>query len=136
MKALTARPLGLALLGFALSGACDPPRESGPIQPRGAVRDEEQAPTGAQAPRSRGRLLAGERVERVPVWPGDQAIDRAARERLPEAVRAVVDRSPVPVLAPVEAGWHDPSAASPRGAGGPGPGYTLSARGDGRTLAY
>lgn len=134
VKPLTARPLGLALLGLALASACDLPREPAPVRAREAARDPAPASAAVQAPRSRGRLLAGERVERVPVWPGDDALDRAVRERLPPDVRAVVDRAPVPVLAPVDPGWHDLAASSPRGPGGPGAGYTFSAREDGRTL--
>jgi hypothetical protein len=72
----------------------------------------------------RGRLLAGERVERVPVWPASSAI-AALRERLPESLRTAVDRCPVPVLLPNDVEWL---ARARVFTGGPqGPGYTLAA---------
>ena len=134
MKALVASPPGLALVGLALGGACDPPREPEPVEARTAARGDEPAPPEAQAARQRGRLVAGERVARVPRWPGAEALATSVRERLSTAVRAEIERSPVPVLVPGDPGWQGLALSSPRGPGELGPGYALSARADGRTL--
>ncbi len=75
--------------------------------------------TTKAAPR-RGRLLAGERVVRIPRWPA--AIDHAARERLAPEARAAVDRSPVPVLVPADPAWLASVAVFPSDGG-----YALAA---------
>ncbi|HEY0135818.1 MAG TPA: hypothetical protein VGB85_17155, partial [Nannocystis sp.] len=85
----------------------------------------------AAAPRGlprRGRLLAGERVARVPRWPA--AIDQATRERLPAPARAAVERSPVPVLVPADPGWLSSTQVFPGSWG-----YALAARDGEVTLA-
>lgn len=110
-------------MGLALAPACDVPREPEPAQVRAA---EPASPLAS--PSSRGRLLAGERVERVPAWPDAAAVDTRVRERLPTATLAAVDRAPVPVLAPSDPEWATPTIATPAA------GYALSTRGDGRTL--
>lgn len=77
----------------------------------------------ARTPR-RGRLLAGERVERVPVWPAASTV-AAVRERLSAASIAAIDRSPVPVLVPGDASWL--ARAHVFTAGPQGSGYTFAA---------
>lgn len=77
---------------------CDP---AGPAEPAASPRAAE-AGAGARAPR-RGRMIAGERVARIPIWPDAGTIDTAVRERMPAATRAAIDRAPVPVLAPADA---------------------------------
>jgi hypothetical protein len=60
--------------------------------------------TPAAAPPRRGRMLAGERVLRDPVWPPADTL-APVRERLPDSLRAAIDRSPVPVLVPGDPDW-------------------------------
>jgi len=69
-------------------------------------------------------LLAGERVERVPVWPASSDI-AALRGRLPATLREAIDRSPVPVLVPNDVDWL--ARARVFTAGPQGPGYSLAA---------
>jgi hypothetical protein len=100
--------------------ACDPPS---PAEPAATPtrRAEDDAPS-EQAPR-RGRLLAGERVLRVPVWPDASRLARAVRERLGPDVRDAIGRSPVPVLAPADPALLATTAVYSQPAG-----YALSAR--------
>lgn len=134
MKSLIRPDLVLAAAGLAAAGACDPPEAAGTVAPRSAPAVEQQRQQPAQAPLQRGRLVAGERVERAPVWPASASVDERARARLPEALRRSVDASPVPVLLPGEA-WGEPFFTSSRSEGGPGWGYAFSARRPGQTLA-
>jgi len=102
-------PVLRLLTGSLVLLGCDP--GEGPA----SVRAAEIAGSSAQVrggPR-RGRLLAGERVARVPRWPAAASIDRATRERLPADARAAVERSPVPVLVPAEPGWLSSTRVSP-----------------------
>lgn len=135
MKSLARSDLFLAALALAAAGACDPPADAGTIAPRTAPRTEKQRPADAQAPLQRGRLVAGEKVARTPVWPARDSVDERARARLPETLRSSVDASPVPVLIPGGEGWSEPFLSSPRGAGGPGHGYAFAARRPGQTIA-
>lgn len=135
VKSLVIRDLPLAAALLAAVGACDPPADIGPPTPRAAPIAEKQRPAAVQAPLQRGRLVAGERVERVPVWPARDTIDERVRWRLPEALRSTIDDSPVPVLIPGDPGWAEPFLSSPRGAGRPGHGYAFSARRAGQTIA-
>lgn len=68
-----------------------------------ALRAEVAETPAAVGPR-RGRLLAGERVRRQPVWPGAQTL-AALGERLPAPLRTDIARSPVPVLVPGDPTW-------------------------------
>lgn len=62
---------------------------------------------------------------RVPAWPPVAAIDAALRERMPNELRAAVDRSPVPVLVPADPTWL--AQARMHSPDGPGSyGYALS----------
>lgn len=94
--------------------------------------------SAASAPLStsavRGRLIGGERVERVVQWPTSPP-DARARAGLQAATLAAIERSPVPVLTPGTGGWDEPMIASPRGRKGPGFGYALSTHAGGRTLS-
>lgn len=85
----------------------------------------------AAAPR-RGRMLAGERVERVPVWPATATI-AALRERLSESLLTAIDRSPVPVLAPGDPRWLARARVFTGGAQSPG--YSLAATYEGQQLS-
>lgn len=84
--------------------ACDPGVDG--AGPRATEKEVGVAigPTASGAPR-RGRLLAGERVARVPRWPAATTTDHATREQLTPRARAAVDRSPVPVLVPADPAW-------------------------------
>lgn len=118
----------LAVLGGPAVPGCDP---EGPAEP--AVRASARAPDAepeAARPIRRGRLIAGERVERIPQWPAIETIDAAARERLPRAARDAVRRSPVPVLVPGEGALLAEAAVFSQATG-----YALSARHGARTLA-
>jgi len=112
------------VIGFMLL-ACDPAVDgAGPRATRHEVSVAMRSMATGAAPR-RGRLLAGERVARIPRWPAAATIDQAARERLPTAARAAVDRSPVPVLVPGDPAWLASVAVftgAPDGAG-----YALAA---------
>lgn len=80
----------------------------------------------------RGRLLAGERVERMPMWPAASTI-ATMRGRLPAALIVEIDRSPVPVLLPHDESWLARSKLFT--AGPKGPGYTFAASLDGLHLS-
>jgi len=87
-------------------------------------------PRPAAAPVRRGKLIAGERVERIPQWPAHGSIDTATRSRLPAPVRDQLGRSPVPVLVPGEGALLAEAAIYSQSTG-----YALSARHGGRTVA-
>ena len=92
-----------ALLVPLVLPACDPPAEGLPAASQ-PVSDARIGTAPAQfEPRSarrRGRLIAGERVQRVPQWPPASALAQELRARAPTALLTAVDRSPVPVLLP------------------------------------
>jgi hypothetical protein len=113
------------LTGSLVLLGCDP-GEGSPELRAGVPESTAQPRSGPQ----RGRLLAGERVARVPRWPAAGSVDRATRERLPAEVRAAVERSPVPVLVPADPGWLGSTRVFP-GAWG----YALAARDGEVTLA-
>jgi hypothetical protein len=121
------------MLGAPAIPACDP---AGPAEPatrareRGLSASPGVEPAPAAPPGRRGRLFAGERVERIPQWPAPATIDDVVHGRLPESAQAAVSRSPVPVLAPTDA----PLVAEAAVFSGPW-GYALSARHGERTLA-
>lgn len=98
----------LVILAVLAVAACDPgdpmPRAAASTVRPGAGTAGVVRGTGAGTHR-RGRLIAGERVMRVPAWPPVGAIDAGLRERMPAELRAAVDRSPVPVLVPGDATW-------------------------------
>lgn len=127
MKPLTPRLFGSALWGLALACACDVPRDPEPVELRAA--GPTSAPANTPTPsRPRGRLVAGERVERVPSWPDPAELDARVRERLSATALAAVDRAPVPVLAPADPSWDAPTVTAS------GPGYALSTHAGRRSL--
>ncbi len=77
-------------------------------------------------------MLAGERVERVPVWPATATI-AGLRERLSASLLAAIDRSPVPVLMPGDARWLARARVFTQGPQSPG--YTLAASHEGQQLS-
>lgn len=99
------------MLVFALclgcaGSACDPGSET----VRSAAYASSPAPheareEGARPTPRRGRMIGGERVQRVPSWPPVAQIDREVRNRAPAALLAAVERSPVPVLVPADPSW-------------------------------
>jgi hypothetical protein len=118
----------MVMLGAPTVPGCDMDGPPGPAPaaasptPRAEQKD---GPTGR-----RGRLIAGERVWRIPSWPAAETIDAAVRGRMPDAARAAVARSPVPVLVPA-----DPELAASAELFASPTGYALSARRGGVTLA-
>jgi hypothetical protein len=97
----------------------------------GAERSQARNAEPVMSPR-RGRLLAGERVLRVPVWPAMSTI-AAQRDGLTAAAIEAIDRSPVPVLVPGDTSWS--TRASVLTAGPQGAGYALAAAHAGQTLS-
>jgi hypothetical protein len=98
------RTLAAVALAQALAASgCDPPSPADPAPSASERPADATAPRPRAQPARRGRLIAGERVARVPQWPAQ--VDQPTRDRLPAATRAAVDRSSVPVLAPTRAGW-------------------------------
>lgn len=116
-------------------GGCDPVGGAA-IEPRGgraSVAEPTQARGGGvKFGARRGRLLAGERVERVPVWPAMSTI-AAQREGLAAATIEAIDRSRVPVLVPGDASWV--ARASVLATGPTAAGYALAASHDGQHLS-
>jgi hypothetical protein len=97
-----------ALLAPLAVSACDPPAEglraaSQPVPDLRIPTSQTRLEPGS--PPRRGRLIAGERVERVPQWPPASELAQGLRSRAPTAVLAAVDRSPVPVLLPGDPAW-------------------------------
>jgi len=92
------------VFGAVMLLACDPRVDGAGPRATGKAVGVAIGPTASGAPR-RGRLLAGERVARIPRWPAAATIDHATRERLTPRARAAVDRSPVPVLVPADPAW-------------------------------
>jgi len=127
-------PVVLVLTG-ALWG-CDPAEPSALLVRAEPAVGRDRAPAAiersAGVASRRGRLLAGERVERVPVWPAASTI-AAVRERLSATMTAAIDRSPVPVLVPREPSWL--VRASVHAVGPESPGYALAASQGGRHLS-
>jgi hypothetical protein len=121
---VSARTLAtLCLLFGPAVPACDPQSPGEPAAtPTRRAGDDAAPPPPAREPR-RGRLLAGERVLRVPVWPDASRLARAARERLGPDVRDAIGRSPVPVLAP-----SDPALLATAAVYSQPAGYALSVR--------
>lgn len=112
-----------ALLAGPAVPACDP---ASPPEPAASslIRTYEEATVEpVTLPVKRGRLVAGERVARIPVWPAAATIDAAVRERLPRATREAIGRSPVPVLAPADPSWTAAAELFTQPSG-----YALSAR--------
>ncbi len=101
------------MLMFALflgcaGSACDPAGEPAHSASQRVPEAREASPTPRSGPRAaprRGRILGGERVQRVPQWPPATQIDREALGRAPAAMVAAVARSPVPVLVPADPAW-------------------------------
>jgi hypothetical protein len=95
----------LAVLGAPSVPGCDPAGPAEPSSPAAAAvaRATVDRPQPAATPAPRGRLIAGERVERIPRWPASSAIDAEVWARLPTAARDAASDSPVPVLVPHEA---------------------------------
>jgi hypothetical protein len=97
-------------LCFGCAGtACDPAQEPVraallPLAPE-AGQASPARPAGLKTAPRRGRLLGGERVARVPRWPAATRIDHEVLGRAPAALRAAVERSPVPVLVPADPSW-------------------------------
>ena len=127
---MISRTLLILALAGALTG-CDSSVEAARRE-----NDVVRAPSASSIARrvntSRGRLLAGERVERTPTWPPVSTI-AAMRGRLPAALIVEIDRSPVPVLLPHDENWLARArlfTAGPQGAG-----YTFVASLDGLHLS-
>ncbi|MDC0719956.1 hypothetical protein [Nannocystis bainbridge] len=120
------KSLVLPLALCAALPACDVTAGSEPAAARSTT-------VAAQTP-SRGRLVAGERVERVIAWPDPASRDERTRARLSPAALAAVAASPVPVLAPADPLWRPPQISSPRTPDGPGFGFSLATAAPGRTL--
>jgi hypothetical protein len=120
----------LVILAALAVLACDPgPAPRAVANAATSVAGARNAATargpGAPAIQRRGRLIAGERVMRVPAWPPVETIDASLRERMPAELRAAVDRSPVPVLVPADPTWLAQARMhSPEGAGSYG--YALA----------
>lgn len=116
----------MAVLGAPAVPGCDaagPAEPSSPAVTRAA--SVEPAP-----PARRGRLIAGERVERIPQWPAAGSIDATAQARLPGPAQAALSRSPVPVLVPGEGPLLANSAIYSQSTG-----YALSASHAGQNVA-
>lgn len=116
----------MAVLGALWASGCDP---AGPAEPSSPAIDRAAA-VQPPPPARRGRLIAGERVQRIPQWPSPAEIDEVAAARLSEAARGPAARSPVPVLIPGEAGLAAEAAIFSEAWG-----YALSAREGTRTVA-
>lgn len=119
----------MAVLGAPWVPGCDPagPAEPSSSDPRRANIVE---PVPASPPVRRGKLIAGERVERIPQWPAPASIDATTRARLPAAARDALGRSPVPVLVPGEGALLGEAAIFSQASG-----YALSASHGGITVA-
>lgn len=119
----------LAVLGAPSVPGCDPANPAEPPSPAAARATVAQPPPAAP-PGRRGRLIAGERVERIPQWPSSNEIDAELWARLPDAARTAALESPVPVLVPREGSLVAEAAIFSQATG-----YALSARHDTRTVA-
>lgn len=119
----------MAVLGSPWVPGCDP---AGPAEPSSSIERGTNivAPTPAAPPVRRGKLIAGERVERIPQWPAHASIDAATRARLPAAARDQLGRSPVPVLVPGQGALLAEAAIFSQASG-----YALSAQHGGITVA-
>ena len=119
--------------GAVMLLACDPASDGAGARARRHEAGVAVRSTATVAVPRRGRLLAGERVARVPRWPAAATIDQAAHERLSLAARAAVARSPVPVLVPADPVWL--ASVAVFHAGPDGAGYALAAHRGGLGLA-
>lgn len=125
---MSARTLAmLAILGAPAVPGCDP---AGPAEPSSPAIRRAAGVEPTPTPPRRGRLIAGERVERIPRWPASESIDQAVRARLPAAARDALARSPVPVLVPGDGPLLAKSAIFSQASG-----YALSAAHDGFNVA-
>ncbi len=85
----------LALACCLLAPACDD-ESAPPTKERNADRPTELS----GQPLQRGRVLGGEKVQRVVQWPAAESLDAGVRDQLDQRFRDALTRAPLPVLVP------------------------------------